>query len=283
MQLLRESKGFVYVPERRHKRKDGSILNVEIIGNVFRLNDEEFAISVVHDYTEKKRLEKELENSYAALEKNYSLTLEQMQTYFSELQTKKSELLRMQKENLQSQFETLKNQVNPHFLFNALNVLSSLISVDPDLAEIFTGNLSKIYRYVLEHRSDDLVSLQTELEFMQSYTFLLNTRFKDKLKFNINIPEQYLKSKIPPLALQILIENAIKHNTFSVKSPLVVDIFVDNESNLLIINNYQPRENTIESTGLGLTNITNRYSFFTDKPALFGLKGNAFEARIPLL
>lgn len=283
MQVLRDNKGPVYIPERKHKRKDGSILNVEIIGNVFRHNDEDMAISVVHDYTDKKRLEQELEKSYAILEQNYSHTLEQMQTYFSELQSKKSELLRVQKENLQSQFETLKNQVNPHFLFNSLNVLSSLISVDPEMAETFTGNLSKIYRYVLEHRSDDLVTLQSELDFLQAYTYLLNTRFKDKLHFNINIPGPCLSAKLPPLAIQILIENVIKHNTFSKRSPLSIDIFVGDNNELIITNNYQPRENKIESTGLGLSNITNRYSYFTDRPTSFQVKGGMFEAKIPLL
>ena len=115
--------------------------------------------SVVQDVTERKRIEEEREKSVAILEKDFSTTKEQMRTYFTELQLKKNELLRLQKENLQSQFETLKNQVNPHFLFNSLNVLASLISVDPEMAEQFTGRLSKIYRYVLEYKSEDLINL----------------------------------------------------------------------------------------------------------------------------
>jgi PAS domain S-box-containing protein len=281
--ITNETNNYIYIPEQFHKRKDGSVLIVEVFGNFFRLNNEDLSIWVIHDYTEKKRLKQELEKSYSVLEQNYSHTLEQMQTYFSELQAKKSELLRLQKENLQSQFETLKSQVNPHFLFNSLNILSSLISVDTEMAENFTGNLSKIYRYVLEHQTDDLVTLQSELDFMRSYSFLLNTRFKDKLSFNINIPEYLLTHKIPPLSLQILIENAIKHNTFSVKSPLVIDIYISDASDLVIANNYQPRENKIESTGLGLNNIANRYSFFTDRLTHFGIIDGRFEARIPLL
>lgn len=283
MKILRENKGYVYIPNRQHKRKDGSILNVEIIGNVFRVNNEELAISVIHDYTEKKKLEQELEKSYSVLEENYSHTLEQMQTYFAELQAKKSELLRVQKENLQSQFDTLKNQVNPHFLFNSLNILSSLISVNPELAEEFTGNLSKIYRYILEHKSDDLATLASELDFLHAYSFLLNIRFESKLKFNINLGKEYLKYKIPPLALQILIENAIKHNAFSVRSPLIIDIFIDESKYLHIENNYQRRENNIESTRVGLANIASRYSFFTDRETSFGLEGDRFIAKIPLL
>lgn len=281
--ILRENKGYVSIPERIHKRKDGTLLNVEIMGNVFRVNQEDFAISIVHDLTEKKRLQQALEQSYAVLEENYSHTLEQMQTYFSELQAKKSELLRLQKEKLQSQFDTLKKQVNPHFLFNSLNILSSLISVNPELAEEFTGNLSKIYRYVLEHEADDLVTLASELDFLQSYCFLLRIRFEKKVLFNISIPDACLPFKVPPLSTQILIENAIKHNTFSLKSPLIIDIFVDEQNYLHIQNNYQHRENNIESTGVGLSNIVNRYSFFTTKEPTFGLSGNLFIAKIPLL
>lgn len=283
IKLMREKKGYVYIPNRLHKQKNGSILNVEVMGNVFKSKGQELMISVVHDLTEKKKLEKELERSYAVLEQNYSHTLKQMQTYFAELQAKKSELLRLQKENLQSQLETLKNQVNPHFLFNSLNILSSLISVNSELAEEFTGNLSKIYRYILEHKSDDLVTLASEMDFLQAYCFLLNTRFEGKLFFEITIPEEHLQRKVPQLAIQILIENAIKHNTFSVKSPLVVKIFTDTDLYLHIENNYQPRQRNIESTRTGLENISNRYSFFTDKETFFGITDNKFVARIPLL
>ncbi len=282
-EILKNNKGYVSIPERIHKCKDGTLLTVEIMGNVFHVNQEDLAISIVHDLTEKKRLRQELERSYAVLEENYSHTLEQMQTYFSELQTKKSELLRLQKENLQSQFDTLKKQVNPHFLFNSLNILSSLISVNPELAEEFTGNLSKIYRYVLEHEADDLVTLASELDFLQSYCFLLRIRFEEKVLFHVSIPEACLPFKVPPLAIQILIENAIKHNTFSLKSPLIIDIFVDEQNFLHIQNNYQPRENNLESTGVGLSNIANRYSFFTTKEPVFGLENHLFIAKIPLL
>ncbi|MBE0662670.1 MAG: histidine kinase [Bacteroidales bacterium] len=239
--------------------------------------------SMAQDITARKKLEADLEKSLSMLEKNYSTTLEQMQSYFSELQLKKNELLQLQKENLQSQFEMLKNQVNPHFLFNSLNVLTSLISVEPELAEKFTGQLSKVYRYVLEHRSDDLVQLRTELDFLKSYIFLLRIRFGDKLEVNYRVDAGNLDLKLPPLSLQILIENAIKHNTFTNRSPLNIDIFVDDENYLNVINNYQKREKNMESTGLGLINIANRYSFLTDRPTFFGIDQERFIARIPLL
>ncbi|MHC1708653.1 MAG: PAS domain S-box protein [Bacteroidales bacterium] len=235
------------------------------------------------DITERKRLEAELEKSHALLRKDYSITLEQVQTYSVELKNKQNELLKLQKDNLQSQFEALKNQVNPHFLFNSLNVLISLISVEPELAEKFTGQLSKIYRYALEHRSEDLVSLSTELDFLHSYMFLLNIRFTGKLKFNINITEEKHERKLLPLAMQLLIENAIKHNTFSVKSPLNIEIFIDEDDYLHVENNYQKREKHIITTGIGLQNITDRYSFFSDKELFFGIVEDRFVAKIPLL
>lgn len=239
--------------------------------------------SMAQDITERKKLEADLEKSLAMLEQNYSTTREQMESYFTELQIKKTELLQVQKENLQSQFEMLKNQVNPHFLFNSLNVLTSLISVEPEVAEKFTGQLSKVYRYVLEHRSDDLVLLSTEIEFLKSYTFLLDIRFGDKLEIRYNLNESKLDGKLPPLSLQILIENAIKHNTFTKRSPLIIDIFVDDEDYLNVVNNYQQREKNMESTGLGLINIANRYSYFTDRKTSFGIENDRFVARVPLL
>jgi PAS domain S-box-containing protein len=189
----------------------------------------------------------------------------------------------LQRENLRSQYETLKNQVNPHFLFNSLNVLTSLIKLDPDLAEKFTEQMAKVYRYVLEHREEDLVSLKTEYDFINSYVFLLEIRFKDKVKVKINIPEGKMDSKVPPLALQLLIENAVKHNTFSKKQPLVINLDIDEENYLTVINNLSKRELKIESTGVGLVNISVRFSHLTEKPTFFGPVDDKFVARIPLL
>lgn len=239
--------------------------------------------SLIQDETERRNLERELELSHAVLKQDYSLTLEQVKSFTQELKEKENQLLKLQKDHLQSQFDTLKNQVNPHFLFNSLNVLNSLISVNPELAETFTGQLSKIYRYILEHRSEDLVSLKTELEFLNAYLFLLQIRFADKLSVNLNIPEEYTEKKLPPLALQILMENVIKHNTFSLKAPLKVQIFVDEHQNLNIVNNLQKREAAIKSTGLGLQNITDRYAYFTKRKTWFGEQQGSFVARIPLI
>jgi LytS/YehU family sensor histidine kinase len=190
---------------------------------------------------------------------------------------------KLQKEIAQAQFESLKNQVNPHFLFNSLNVLTSLIALDPLLAEKFTEQLSKAYRYVLEHKGDDMVHLRTELEFIHSYIFLIDIRFKDKLKVNIDLPADRLNWLLPPLTLQLLIENAIKHNVVSKKSPLQIDIWIDEDNYLCVSNNLQVRDDKMASSRVGLRNITNRYGYITDMPTFFGREEDKYLAKIPLL
>lgn len=190
---------------------------------------------------------------------------------------------KLQKEIAQAQFESLKNQVNPHFLFNSLNVLTSLITLEPLLAEKFTEQLSKAYRYVLEHKGDDMVTLKTELEFIYSYIFLIDIRFKDKLKINLDIPADKMNWLLPPLTLQLLIENAIKHNVVSKRSPLEIDIFIDKNDYLCVRNNLQIRDDKMASSRVGLRNISNRYGYITDKPTFFGLENDKYLARIPLL
>ncbi|PKP47088.1 MAG: hypothetical protein CVT94_12540 [Bacteroidetes bacterium HGW-Bacteroidetes-11] len=238
--------------------------------------------SLVQDITEQKKLEAELEKYVTVLEKSYSESRSKVQSYSLELETRKNELLQLQKENLQSQFETLRSQVNPHFLFNSLNVLTSLIKIEPDLAEQFTIRLSMVYRYVLENKEKDLVSLETELDFLKAYTFLLDIRFSGKMKVEINLSEDKLQLKVVPLALQLLIENAIKHNTFSRKQPLLVNICSEGDY-LIVENNLQMREAHVQSTGVGLNNIGSRYAYFTERKVISGEVDNKFVVKIPLL
>jgi two-component system, LytTR family, sensor kinase len=189
----------------------------------------------------------------------------------------------LQKEIARAQFESLKHQVNPHFLFNSLNVLTSLISIDPVVAEKFTEQLSKVYRYILEHKGEDLVPLKSEIDFIYSYIFLLEIRFKDKLQVQINLPSDELNLLIPPLTLQLLVENAIKHNSFSKKEPLHIVVSIDTPGYLSVVNNCQSRDEKLASTGVGLKNITNRYSYLTDKEPYFGYVNGNYIAKIPLL
>ncbi len=189
----------------------------------------------------------------------------------------------LEKENLLCQFSALKNQVNPHFLFNSLSILSSLVKKDPDLSEQFIDRLSRAYRYILEQRETDVVSLATELEFLQAYTFLLQTRFGHKFEVKVDLdPDTAQTSSMPPLTLQILVENAVKHNRMSEREPLLIT--VEQEGDMLKVRNHcRPRGEIVISTGLGLQNIINRYSLLTDRPVQAGECEEEFVVKVPLL
>ncbi len=190
---------------------------------------------------------------------------------------------KLQKEVAQAQYEALKHQVNPHFLFNSLNVLSSLVHLDPDLSEKFIDQLAKAYRYVLEQKDQELVPLKTELDFIHSFVFLLKIRFEEKLLVNVTIPADKLRCYLPPLTLQLLLENAVKHNALSLESPLVVDIYTNEEGFLVVENNVQLRQQETVSTGVGIHNITSRYGFLTPRKPAFYQAGTTYVARVPLL
>jgi len=190
---------------------------------------------------------------------------------------------RSEKEAALSQVEALRNQLSPHFLFNSLSILTSMVHEDADLSEKFVKQLSRVYRYILEQRDHELVSLETELEFIKAYTFLLHIRFEHK--FNVQIEMDVSEQKqyqIPPLTLQLLVENAVKHNRMSVQEPLQVRIYCQDEC-LIIQNSWQPREQSEKSTGIGLPNITSRYALFTDRTIWFGRQNDFFMVKIPLL
>lgn len=189
----------------------------------------------------------------------------------------------MEKENLLSQFSALKSQVNPHFLFNSLSILSSLVKKDPDLSEQFIDRLARAYRYILEQHETDLVPLSTELEFLQSYTFLLQTRFEHKFEVNIHLdPKTVENARIPPLTLQILVENAVKHNRMSKREPLLITIEQEGDR-LCVRNNFRPRGVEVTSTGMGLQNIMNRFALLTDRTVQAGEREDEFVVKVPLL
>ncbi len=219
---------------------------------------------------------KELER----INENLEQAVQERTRKLTEVETK---MVRMEKENLQSQFEVLKQQVNPHFLFNSLNTLTSLIRIDPPLAVKFTAQLSRLYRYALENRGKDLISLEQELEFLEAYIFLLDIRFKDKVIIHNHLSKQKSDGMLPPQAMQLLLENAVKHNTFSKKRPLTIDIAVDPDGWLVITNNLQQRERRTESTGIGLANIHRRYALFSVEEPVFEERGDEFVAMIPLI
>lgn len=267
-------------------KKDGTKFPVLIYGAPMYNNGELIGSrGIILDITKLKETEESLSRAKKQLEDLNSRLEKEVQDRTNELTEANTKLIQLQKENLQSQFEVLKQQVNPHFLFNSLNVLTSLIKVEPDLAETFTEKLSKVYRYVLENKEKDLVTLNTELDFMKAYVFLIDIRFMGKVFVNLNIDENKYKNDwmILPMALQLLIENAIKHNTFSKKNPLIIDLSIDENNYLVVKNNTQTRETQIQSTGVGLANITNRYILISDKKPEFDKSDSEFVARIPLI
>lgn len=216
------------------------------------------------------------------LEDQYYFNLGRSQQFFTELEFRKNEILRLEQQNLKSQFSALKSQINPHFLFNSLNVLTSIIRKDSDLSEKFVEQLSKTYRYILEFKSEELVPLQTELEFIKAYHFLMKLRFGEKLDIEISEELYRINARIPHLSLQMLIENSVKHNTFSTVSPLKIRISMA-ESNVIVVNNFQPRTTREVSTGIGHINIEERYRLVSDKIPWFGIVGDEFIAKIPLI
>jgi PAS domain S-box-containing protein len=240
-------------------------------------------LALFNDISELKAAEASLSNAKEELEVLNKGLAKEVEERTAQLTAANTQLLKLQKENLQSQFEVLKQQVNPHFLFNSLNVLTSLIKVDADLAEKFTERLSKVYRYVLENKEKDLVTLTTEMEFLRAYVFLLDIRFAGKVFVDIKFNEKDVDAYVVPLALQLLIENAIKHNTFSKKRPLKIELFIDDNSYLNIINNLQNRETQMSSTGVGLVNISKRYTLLSEKEPIFEMTDNEFIAKIPLI
>lgn len=265
-------------------KKDGSLCPVMVFGNsIIRDGKVVGRRGIIIDISERKKQEQKLLAAKEELERVNNMLEHRVAERTKELTEANTQLLKLQKENLQSQFEVLKQQVNPHFLFNSLNVLTSLIKIDPDLAESFTERLSKVYRYVLENKEKEMVSLSTELEFLNSYLFLLEIRFMKKLFININIDKSYYDYQILPIAIQLIIENAIKHNTFSKAHPLKIEIFVDNHQQLNIINNLNLRESRLVSTGVGLENINRRYALVSDQKPEFNKTSDQFIAKLPLL
>jgi LytS/YehU family sensor histidine kinase len=186
----------------------------------------------------------------------------------------------MKREHLALQYETLKSQVNPHFLFNSLNAVTSLISTDPDKAILFVKKLSEVFRYVLEQKDNEITTLDTELGFLDSYIFLQKIRFGENLRVNIDVPVR--TSLIVPLSLQMLVENAIKHNVISREYPLTINIITKNK-NYLEVSNSLRKKPVLDSNNLGLKNIRSRYEFFTTSPVLITESESEFKVEIPLI
>ena len=181
-----------------------------------------------------------------------------------------------------AKFESLKSQLDPHFLFNSLNVLTSLIGENPYKAEKFTTQLSKVYRYVLEQRNKDLIPVLEEIKFANTYMELLGMRFEDAVKFEIPSSITNKNLKIVPLSLQLLLENAVKHNVVSSSKPLTIRIY-EQDNYLIIENNINPKQAIGQGTRVGLRNIVDRYGLITDKNVIIENNNKIFKVSLPLL
>ncbi|MGS2740971.1 sensor histidine kinase [Sinomicrobium sp. M5D2P17] len=192
------------------------------------------------------------------------------------------ELEQLKQKQLEANISSLKEQLSPHFLFNSLNTLKSLIRQDPEASEDFVVKLSEVYRFLLMHWEDQTVSITEELGFIKAYSYLLKSRFGENFQVHIHIPEPQQKNLIPPLTLQLLIENAVKHNIVSRSNPLTISI-TSIKTHLIISNNFQPK-NSIESSGnVGLSNINKRYLLLAGEGIQIQKQNSVFTVKIPML
>jgi len=188
---------------------------------------------------------------------------------------------RYHKENIRSQLDSLKNHLDPHFLFNNLNILASLIDKNKEASKEFIHKFAEVYRSILKSKAEDLVMVSEEMDFIQAYIYLIKTRFEENIRFYVEVSAAARGKLIPPLTIQMLLENAIKHNIITETSPL--EITVTHDEDYLIVCNTLNKSNESSPSGTGLGNIKKRYAHFTDKPVDV-IEGNGkFEVRIPLL
>lgn len=184
---------------------------------------------------------------------------------------------------IEAELQTLKLQIDPHFIFNNLSVLSELILENQQQGYEFTENFAKVYRYMLVNSKKDVLTLEEELKFLQSYIFLIKKRIGSAVLFTINVDKTILMKKVPSLALQFLVENAIKHNQTSKNNPLHIEIFNNNLSELVVSNDIIPLVNKTLSSGIGLNNITYRYKFLSDLEPKIVITDDSYTVKIPLL
>jgi LytS/YehU family sensor histidine kinase len=180
------------------------------------------------------------------------------------------------------QLQILRNQLSPHFLFNSMNTISALVYQDKETAESFIRKLAHTYQYILSTHDKPLVTLSEEVEFLSAYIFLLESRFAGALDIQINLPAHVMNSKIPPLTLQLLVENAVKHNLVTKENPLLIKLYVDMYDQITVKNSLQQKAGQSDSFRIGLDNIKGRYQYLTNKQIQV-LKDSYFTVKLPLL
>jgi sensor histidine kinase YesM len=189
----------------------------------------------------------------------------------------------LKQSNLQSQLDSLKGQINPHFLFNSLSSLSSLIADDCTRAEKFVDELAAVYRYLLQTNQKQLTTLHSELGFISAYFHLLKTRFSEGLHLQLDIDDRYSAFLLPPLTLQILIENAVKHNVLLQSRPLTIRVYTDESNNLIVMNNLQKKNTIVDSNRMGLSNIVTKYRLLKQRRIVIRETEGHFQVVIPLI
>jgi LytS/YehU family sensor histidine kinase len=202
--------------------------------------------------------------------------------YIREYRQKWQEAEALRRSGEQAQVQLIKSQINPHFLFNNLNVLSGMVIRDNPEANRFIEEFSRLYRYILMTQEKELVELRYELESVEPYLFLLSKRFDNGVRVDIQVPDSYRSWQLIPAALQMLIENAIKHNIVSVQKPLHIMIYANGNQMLTIRNNLQPRLSATPSPQLGLRNICRRYELIGDRAVKIERTEQYFEVQLPL-
>lgn len=191
---------------------------------------------------------------------------------------------RLERERIQSQLETLRNQINPHFLFNSFNTLISEIEEDPQKAVTYVNHLSDFYRNIVVYKEKDLITLSEELKILNDYCFIQQKRYGQALQIEMNISKQQQNEYyIVPLALQLLLENAVKHNAITIEKPLHIELFIENEKCLVVRNNIIKKFKRERGSGAGLQNIQKRYHLLCGKTVIVNSEEDFFTVKIPLL
>ncbi len=212
----------------------------------------------------------------------FIITLIEFNTFsYQEYSVGQIRKLRAERKQLELQFEALKSQLSPHYLFNSMNTISSLVYRDPVVAETFIRNLADTFNYVLYTKEVTLVDVREEIEALRDYGYLLSIRYASAVDLKIEVKEEYMTKKIPPLTFQLLVENAVKHNIIGNDNPLKINIRAT-ENELIVLNNKTGSPSNTASHRVGLDNIRKRYSFFTARPIQV-LDNEYFEVKLPML
>ncbi len=191
------------------------------------------------------------------------------------------ELEQMKRAHLEASIASLKEQLSPHFMFNTLNTLSSL--TEDKVVKDYVNQLANVYRYVLQYKDVNAATLKQEMEFISSYVYIIKSRLEDAVQIDFNIPAEILDTKIPPLTLQILIENAVKHNVAVDYKPLYISITTNLPDELIVENNFQPKQSVGISTGTGLVNISRRYNWLFNRDIDINQTESSFIVKLPII